>query len=126
MGLLEGKVVLVSGAGPGLGRDVALACGREGATVVVAARNEDRVQALARGHDQPEGNFRNAHRPEPVIQPADVHQDNAGGARDVDDATTGTPVVRPGTNASRILWAATNPAKYQNRKDIESWPVRSL
>lgn len=47
MGLLEGKVALVSGAGPGLGRDVALAFGREGATVVVAARTEDKVQALA-------------------------------------------------------------------------------
>ncbi|MGH9261327.1 MAG: SDR family NAD(P)-dependent oxidoreductase, partial [Acidimicrobiales bacterium] len=47
VGLLEGKVALVSGAGPGLGRDVALAFGREGATVVVAARTEDKVQALA-------------------------------------------------------------------------------
>ena len=47
MGLLDGKVALVSGAGPGLGRDVALAFGREGATVVVAARTEDKVQALA-------------------------------------------------------------------------------
>jgi NAD(P)-dependent dehydrogenase (short-subunit alcohol dehydrogenase family) len=45
--LLDGKVTLVSGAGPGLGRDVALACGREGATVVVAARTEDKVQELA-------------------------------------------------------------------------------
>ncbi len=47
MALLDGKVTLVSGAGPGLGRDVALACGREGATVVVAARTEDNVRALA-------------------------------------------------------------------------------
>ena len=47
MALLDGKVTLVSGAGPGLGRDVALACGREGATVVVTARTEDKVQALA-------------------------------------------------------------------------------
>jgi NAD(P)-dependent dehydrogenase (short-subunit alcohol dehydrogenase family) len=47
VGLLDGKVALVSGAGPGLGRDIALAFGREGATVAVAARSEDRVAALA-------------------------------------------------------------------------------
>jgi NAD(P)-dependent dehydrogenase (short-subunit alcohol dehydrogenase family) len=47
MGLLDGKVAVVAGAGPGLGREVALAFGREGATVVVAARTEERVAALA-------------------------------------------------------------------------------
>jgi NAD(P)-dependent dehydrogenase (short-subunit alcohol dehydrogenase family) len=47
VGLLDGKVALVSGAGPGLGRDIALAFGREGATVVVAARNEERIAGLA-------------------------------------------------------------------------------
>jgi NAD(P)-dependent dehydrogenase (short-subunit alcohol dehydrogenase family) len=47
MGLLDGKVAVIAGAGPGLGREVALAFGRVGATVVVAARTEDRVKALA-------------------------------------------------------------------------------
>jgi NAD(P)-dependent dehydrogenase (short-subunit alcohol dehydrogenase family) len=32
---LEGKVVVVTGAGGGIGRDIALACGQEGASVVV-------------------------------------------------------------------------------------------
>src|SRR4029453_15730298 len=47
MALLDGKVALVSGAGPGLGRDIALACGRQGATVAVAARTAARVEAIA-------------------------------------------------------------------------------
>ncbi|HET6950650.1 MAG TPA: SDR family oxidoreductase, partial [Acidimicrobiales bacterium] len=47
VGLLEGKVALVSGAGPGLGRDVALTFGREGAAVAVAARTAAKLDALA-------------------------------------------------------------------------------
>ena len=35
MGALEGKVVLVTGAGNGIGKDVALIAAREGAKVVV-------------------------------------------------------------------------------------------
>ncbi|MGR3782257.1 MAG: SDR family NAD(P)-dependent oxidoreductase [Albimonas sp.] len=34
-GLLDGKVVVVTGAGGGIGRDIALACGKAGAKVVV-------------------------------------------------------------------------------------------
>lgn len=34
-GMLEGKVVAVTGAGRGIGREIALACAREGAAVVV-------------------------------------------------------------------------------------------
>jgi NAD(P)-dependent dehydrogenase (short-subunit alcohol dehydrogenase family) len=39
--LLDGKVVIVSGVGPGLGQANARALAREGATVVLAARNDD-------------------------------------------------------------------------------------
>lgn len=35
MGLLEGKVVAVTGAGRGIGREIALLCGAQGASVVV-------------------------------------------------------------------------------------------
>ena len=44
---LAGKVVVVSGIGPGLGRAIALACADAGAQVVVAARTEQRVAELA-------------------------------------------------------------------------------
>ena len=46
--MLEGKTVFVCGAGPGLGREVALAALREGARVALAARNESRLNSLAK------------------------------------------------------------------------------
>jgi NAD(P)-dependent dehydrogenase (short-subunit alcohol dehydrogenase family) len=45
--LLEGKIALVSGVGPGMGRDIALAFACEGAAVVLGARTTERVEAVA-------------------------------------------------------------------------------
>lgn len=45
--LLEDRVVVVSGVGPGMGRDVALACAGQGAHIVLAARSQDRLDAVA-------------------------------------------------------------------------------
>lgn len=50
--LLEDRVVVISGVGPGLGRDLALACAREGARLVLVARDGDR---LARIRDEIDG-----------------------------------------------------------------------
>ena len=44
---LSGKVALVTGASQGIGRDTALALAEAGAKVVVAARNEEKLAALA-------------------------------------------------------------------------------
>ncbi|WP_299573665.1 SDR family oxidoreductase [uncultured Williamsia sp.] len=46
-GLLDGKVVVVSGVGPGLGRSIALQSAGAGASVVMAARTEERLRAVA-------------------------------------------------------------------------------
>ena len=48
MGMLEGKVVVVTGAGRGIGRDFAMAMAAAGAKVVV---NDPGVSATGEGHD---------------------------------------------------------------------------
>lgn len=45
--MLEGRTVFLSGAGPDLGRSIALATAAQGASVAVAARNVDRCRAIA-------------------------------------------------------------------------------
>jgi NAD(P)-dependent dehydrogenase (short-subunit alcohol dehydrogenase family) len=45
--LLENRVAIVSGIGPGMGRDVSMALAREGAHVVLAARRADKLEAVA-------------------------------------------------------------------------------
>jgi NAD(P)-dependent dehydrogenase (short-subunit alcohol dehydrogenase family) len=46
-GLLDGRVAVVSGVGPGMGRAIALELARAGADVVLAARRESSLTAVA-------------------------------------------------------------------------------
>lgn len=48
MNLLQGKIALVTGAGDGIGRGIALAFAREGADVAVCARRVENVRETAR------------------------------------------------------------------------------
>ena len=45
--LLEGKVAVVSGIGPGMGRDISLAFAAEGADVVLVGRTQAKLDAVA-------------------------------------------------------------------------------
>lgn len=44
-GLLQGRAILVTGAGQGLGRAVALACAAHGATVALLGRRQEKLEA---------------------------------------------------------------------------------
>jgi NAD(P)-dependent dehydrogenase (short-subunit alcohol dehydrogenase family) len=52
--ILEGKTLIVSGVGPGLGREVARLALRDGARVALGARNEERLAQIA-GELDPSG-----------------------------------------------------------------------
>ena len=45
--LLENKVAIVSGIGPGMGRDISLALAHEGADIALAARTMAALEAVA-------------------------------------------------------------------------------
>ena len=44
--MLQGQVIIVTGGSQGIGRSIALACAREGASVVIAARTKARLDAV--------------------------------------------------------------------------------
>ncbi len=49
--ILEGKTVVVCGVGPGLGREVAKAALRDGANVIIGARNLPKLEGIAKELD---------------------------------------------------------------------------
>lgn len=74
---LEGKRVLVTGASSGIGREVAVACAREGATVVAAGRDQARLaETLASlagsAHVQVSGDLRSPEGRKAVVAAAGV------------------------------------------------------
>jgi NAD(P)-dependent dehydrogenase (short-subunit alcohol dehydrogenase family) len=45
--ILEGKNIVITGVGSGLGREIATACVRDGGNVVIGARNQKRLEGVA-------------------------------------------------------------------------------
>jgi NAD(P)-dependent dehydrogenase (short-subunit alcohol dehydrogenase family) len=65
--LLAGRSILVTGAGQGLGRAVAFACARHGATVALLGRQQDKLEATYDRIVEQGG-------PEPALVPFDLAQ----------------------------------------------------
>lgn len=65
--LLAGRVILVTGAGQGLGKAVALECARHGATVALLGRKQAKLEAT---YDE----ITAAGGPEPALVPLDLEQ----------------------------------------------------
>ena len=77
MGILDDKVVVVSGIGPGLGQAIALQAARAGASVVLAARTEKRLEKVAAAVQEIGGRA--------LVVPADITDD--GSAQQLLDRT---------------------------------------
>ncbi len=63
--LLANRVILITGAGDGLGRAAALACAQHGATVILLGRTQKKLEAVYDEIEQTGG-------PTPLLMPADL------------------------------------------------------
>ncbi len=88
MGMLDGKSIIVTGAGRGIGRDIAMMAAAQGAQVVV---NDPGVSAAGAGHDDG-----------PAVQVVEEIR-KAGGT-----AVANTDSVAEWESANRIIKAATD------------------
>jgi len=70
-GLLAGRVILITGAGSGLGRSLAIACGNFGASVILCGRNGAKLERV---YDEIE----NGGAPQPAIALLDLASAKAG------------------------------------------------
>ncbi len=110
-GLLKDRVILVTGAGTGIGRAISLALARYGATVVLLGKN---LKELEYVYDEIE----DAGYPEPAIYPLNMEGANAKDYQDMADAFAEKLGGLDGIVLNAGWLAAYMPFK---EYDVETW-----
>ena len=105
MGKLEGKVCIITGGGTGIGRGTARAFAKEGATLVLAARQLDRLNDSAeemRGYGVPAHAFQtDVTSEEQVVRAV---RDDDGGVREARHPRQQLRGVRRRSKLTRSPW----------------------
>ncbi len=106
--LLQGRVILVTGAGDGIGRAAALACARHGATVILLGRT---ARKLERVHDE----IRHSGAPAPSIVVLDLARAQGPAYRDL--------AMQIETSYGRLDGLLHNAAILGERTPIEQYDI---
>lgn len=109
---LEGRIALVTGAGRGIGKGIALALAKEGAFVVCAARTLPELEAVAARIAAEEGRARAV--PADVTQPDDVRRLFEEGIDDLGRLDILVANAGRGAGADKSLVAESDPAVWRD------------
>lgn len=102
---LEGKTILVTGASSGIGRATAIECSKLGATLVITARNEERLKAT---FDELDNSFGQVHQ----MILADMSSVN-----DIENLVSSLPLL-DGLSSNAGMAIGNKPIKFINEDEM--------
>ena len=111
---LDGKTILISGASSGIGRSTALECAKLGASVIITARNEERLTATFEGLDS---NFGQQHKM--IVADLSIEEDLVNLLSNIPELD--------GLSSNIGISLGSTPIKFINDQTIEQvWKVNTL